>query len=256
MGLMQPSPATQFANLAEAYSKSKGHANPEVLAMLVALIEPNPADRLLDVATGPGHVALAFAPHVASVVAQDLTPSMLEFVEAESVRRGLSNVSTLLGSAESLAKEDASFDIVTTRLGAHHFPDVPAALREFFRVLRPGGKLMVYDTTVPEDAELDAEINRIEILRDPSHVRNYRASEWRSMIESTGFAVSHEDVAWFGNGEEMEIESWMERIRTPQENRPLVRAAFEQASPALQSALRIVDGKRFQLQRVLIVARK
>ena len=253
---MQPSPATQFANLAGAYAKSKGHANPEVLAMLVELIEPKPDDRLVDVATGPGHVALAFAPHLASVVAQDLTPSMLDFVEAESIRRGLSNVTTLLGSAESLALEDASFDIVTTRLGAHHFPDVPSALREFFRVLRPGRKLMVYDTTVPEDPELDAEINRIETLRDPSHVRNYRPSEWQSMIETAGFTVIHQDVAWFGNGEEMEVESWMDRIRTPQENRPLVRAAFESASPALQAAMKMVDGKRFQLQRVLIVAQK
>ena len=224
--------------------------------MLVELIEPRLDARLLDVATGPGHVALAFAPHVASVVAQDLTPSMLEFVEAESVRRGLTNVTTLLGSAESLSAADQSFDIVTTRLGAHHFPDVPAALREFFRVLRPGGKVMVYDTTVPEDAELDSEINRIEILRDPSHVRNYRPSEWRTMIEAAGFTVTHQDVAWFGNGEEMEVESWMDRIRTPEENRPLVRAAFQSASPALQAAMRIVDGRRFQLQRVLFVGQK
>jgi ubiquinone/menaquinone biosynthesis C-methylase UbiE len=253
---MQPSPATQFANLAQAYAQSKGHANPEVLAMLVELVQPSPTDRLLDVATGSGHVALAFAPFVDAVVAQDLTPSMLAYVVEEAGRRGLSNVTTLLGSAEKLALEDASVDIVTTRLGAHHFPDVPAALRDFARVIRAGGKLMIYDTTVPEDDVLDAEINRLEVIRDPSHVRNYRASEWRSMVTTAGFEVAHEDVGWFGNGEEMEIESWMERIRTTDDNRILIREAFRNASPELVRALRIVDARRFQLPRVLLLAKR
>jgi ubiquinone/menaquinone biosynthesis C-methylase UbiE len=257
--MAQPNPPTaesQFANTAEAYAQSKGHANPQELAWLVELVGPSPTDVLLDVATGPGHVALAFAPKVARVVALDPTSTMLDYVRAEAARRGLENVTTVEGRAETTGLDDNSFDLLTTRLGAHHFLNIVGAIQEFHRVLRPGGRILVYDTTVPEDDSLDEQINHIEIRRDPSHIRNYRASEWRAMLEAAGFELTYEDVAWFGNGHEMDVESWMDRIRTPAENRPLVRAAFRDASPALQTALRIVDGERFQLPRVVIVARK
>ena len=59
------------------------------------------------------------------------------------------------------------------------------------RVLKPGGKLLIADTSVPADTELDRQINEIEILRDPSHVRNYNEQEWRTLIEQE--AQAHGD---------------------------------------------------------------
>src|SRR5690242_119976 len=82
----------QFGPAATAYGTSAGHGDPEQLAELVRLAEPRPTDLALDIATGAGHVALAFAPHVAHVVAYDLTPQMLEETERRAAARGLGNV--------------------------------------------------------------------------------------------------------------------------------------------------------------------
>jgi ubiquinone/menaquinone biosynthesis C-methylase UbiE len=67
----------QFGATAAAYSTSTGHGDRTALAALVALAAPRATDTVLDIATGAGHTALAFAPHVQRVVAYDLTEAML-----------------------------------------------------------------------------------------------------------------------------------------------------------------------------------
>ena len=172
---------SQFGPVAERYTTSRTHANPEELARFVALARPEPSDRVLDVATGAGHAALALAPHVSTVIAYDLTAAMLDEVNRNASRRGLHNVRTLQGAGECLPFEDASFEIVTVRIASHHFADIREAVREMSRVTKAAGRVVAVDTIVPEDDRLDEEINEIETLRDPSHVRNYRPSEWRAM---------------------------------------------------------------------------
>lgn len=80
----------QFGAAAEAYVQSAGHAQGRDLQQMVALSGATPASTVLDVATGGGHTALAFAPHVQEVVASDLTERMLEkareFVLAQDVQ--------------------------------------------------------------------------------------------------------------------------------------------------------------------------
>lgn len=229
--------AANFGPVAEKYATSPGHANKAALETLVELVAPTRTTEVLDIATGAGNVALAFAPHVARVVAFDLTPAMLEQTLKTAESRGLSNVEAVQGLAEELPFEDASFDVVTVRLAPHHYADIQKAVDEMARVTRPGGKVVIVDTTVPEDDTLDREINDIETLRDNSHVRNYRLSEWKAMAEKAGLTVSYEHVGPYTEGFKMEFEDWVERIRTPQPAVVELRQRFRNASPELAAAI-------------------
>ena len=113
----------QFGVAAADYAASAVHASGPSLARLLALV-PARADWVaLDVATGAGHTALAFAPLVARVIASDITDAMLRETEKLAAARGLANVETANGEAGKLPFADAGFDLVTCRLAAHHFPD-------------------------------------------------------------------------------------------------------------------------------------
>lgn len=240
--------AAQFSGKGKAYAASAGHAHAGALASLVDLVHPQGHERFLDVATGGGHLAHAFAPYVASTVAFDLVDDMLAQARRE-------RVAPVRGMAERLPFRDGSFDIVGCRLAAHHFADVGAFLRESRRVLKPGGRLLIADVTVPEDRDTAVEINRIETLRDPSHGRNLPVSEWRAKLEAAGFAVDHVGVAPFGGGLRMEFDDWTRRIGTPPENLAPLREAFYQADARLRDALRLKteDGITFELDEATIL---
>ena len=84
---------SQFSESAERYATSPVHASGDSLQALVDAMEPQSAWRVLDIATGAGHTALAFAPHVSEVVATDLTPRMLEVAQRLAGERDLTNLS-------------------------------------------------------------------------------------------------------------------------------------------------------------------
>jgi ubiquinone/menaquinone biosynthesis C-methylase UbiE len=251
---------SQFGAAAGAYTKSVGHSDPEMLKRVVELARPRLQDLALDIATGAGHTALALAPHVAQVVAYDLTPQMLEQVARNAAARGLANVVTRQGAAESLPFEDSAFDIVTVRQAPHHFADINAAIRELARVLKPGGRAVIVDSCAPEDEALDRAWNEIEKLRDPSHVRNYRPSQWRAMVERAGLRITSTGVDYYTEqGRAMNFDTWTERMRTPAEAIATLRTIFHQASPALRDALRIEvrgDSIGFCVPQVTIAADK
>lgn len=252
--------AAQFGPVAANYATSTGHNDPNVLSRLVALCRPGLEDQLLDVGTGAGNVALAFAPYVRHVVALDLTPQMIEETVRRAREAGYSNVEGIVGPAEKLPFPDASFQLVVCRLCAHHFSDVAAAVGEMNRVLAPGGKLMIMDSVAPEDDELDKEINAIEVLRDPSHVRNYRPSEWRAMLQANKLRVVHEDlIPYLEAGKPVQFETWVTRIRTPDANILELRSRFQNASAGLRKVMSLqISGKdiSFSIPQSLFVAVK
>jgi ubiquinone/menaquinone biosynthesis C-methylase UbiE len=252
----------QFGPVAEAYTVSVGHANPDALQLVVELAQPQPTDRALDVATGAGHTALALAPHVAEVIAYDLTLQMLEETAHNATERGLTNLQTRQGSAEELPFADNSFEIVTCRIAAHHFANIKQAVTEMARVTTSGGRVIVVDTTVPEDETLDREINYIEKRRDQSHVRNYRPSEWRTMFEEVGLKVTYLTQDQYTEQGRMNFINWTNRIRTSPEAVTELVGLFRKASPALQTALEIeIRGEKdedifFTLPKITIVGQK
>ena len=194
----------QYGSVGDAYVKSTGHATGGDLGRMVALSGATPEARMLDLVTGGGHVARAFAPHVGSVLATDLTPEMI-------------------ADAEDLPYDDASFDLVTCRIAPHHFPDVGAFVREVYRVLVPGGTFILVDSTVPE-GERGAFFNRFEKLRDPSHVRSLTIDEWKRLLEGAGFTVG--EVETFTKTHD--FADWTARSRTsPEDTAALARMLIE-----------------------------
>ena len=185
----------RYARFADGYVKSETHARGSDLDRLLAIVQPQPHWQALDIATGGGHTALKFAPHVAHVIASDLTPRMLEKARRFIVEdRGVDNVSFEQADAENLPFEDDRFDLVTCRIAPHHFPDAAAFLRQCARVLKPDGFLMLQDHALPADREAARLVEAFERLRDPSHNRAYTKDEWLAMVARAGFNVEHSEI--------------------------------------------------------------
>jgi SAM-dependent methyltransferase len=184
----------QFGPSATAYVTSAGHAAGEDLDTLLAWGRAGRPARVLDIATGGGHTALAFAAIARAVVAFDLTEPMLRAARELLRDRGATNVAFVAGDVEALPFRDAAFDAVTCRIAPHHFADVVAAIRQIHRALRPGGSFLVQDILGHDDAEAHAFITEVEKRRDPSHVRAYRAAEWKAFLRATGLTVMDEAV--------------------------------------------------------------
>ena len=178
-----------FGERAARYTTSAAHTDAEVLARVVALAAPRPDWRALDIATGTGHTAFAIAGHVRTVVGTDLTPEMLQEAVRLRAARGTSNVVFLLADVHSLPCPSETFQLITCRRAAHHFSDIRRALRETARVIRPGGRLVIDDRSVLEDDFVDNCMNQLDRHHDPSHVRQYRPSEWQDLLQAQGFHV-------------------------------------------------------------------
>lgn len=152
----------QFGANADKYATSAVHARGESLARLVELTHPQPDWLVLDVSTGAGHTALAFAPRVVRVIAVDLTPEMLETARRLANERGITNIEFKPADAHALPFDDNTFDLVTNRIALHHYTDARQAIAEMARVLKPNGILGFTDNTVPPNKQLGGYINHFE----------------------------------------------------------------------------------------------
>jgi SAM-dependent methyltransferase len=202
----------QYTAHGAKYATSKPHAEGYSLARAVELVQPQAHWRALDIATGAGHFALAFAPHVAHLIATDLTPKMLSVAAELAEARGVTNMDYQEADAQNLPFPADEFDLVLCRIAPHHFPDVAQFVAECARVLRGGGVFVLVDNVVPEGPAGDF-VNAFERRRDPSHARALSRNEWRAMLEGAGFHVVHEET-W---GKRMEFQPWAERMGAPAE---------------------------------------
>lgn len=218
----------QFGAAAQGYVSASIFAQGDDLQRLVALAQPNGDERVLDIATGGGHTALAFAPHVSEVIATDLTAPMLQAAEAHARERGVSNVRFQWADAEDLPFPDASFDLVTTRIAPHHFPNPQRYVNEVARVLRPGGRFLLNDSMVPDDPELDAFMNRFEQWRDPSHVRAHTCTTWYAWVEQAGLIIDYREPLSFKS---LDFAQWTARMNMPDADRAALEAWLIAAPP-------------------------
>jgi ubiquinone/menaquinone biosynthesis C-methylase UbiE len=256
----------QFGANAAAYATSTVHAKGASLARLVELVQPKGDWAALDIATGAGHTALAFAPHVASVIASDLTPEMLVESAKLAAAKGYTNMTTALADAEHLPFPDASFDLVMSRIAPHHFPDIPAFLRESRRVLKPGGTFALVDNVAPDEnttpgfaagdlAAADNAYNGFEKKRDPSHGRALTTAEWVRAISDAGLKLTHTEHA----AKAMDFATWCKTMKVPQDTVAELRTVLTGASGALAAFLKPTissDTIGFTLDELIAIAKK
>jgi SAM-dependent methyltransferase len=178
-----------WSQRADAFRESPTHREGPDLDLMVEWCEPGPDVKVLDVATGGGHVARRLREEGCTVVTVDPAPGMKADVVAP---------------AEHLPFEDGSFDVVTCRIAAHHFPDIAAAVVEMARV---SNRLLV----IEDNLFRGEHVEEAERLRDPTHIRCYSEDEWKELVTGAGFEV--EQVEHFDRRQS--IDAWLERVDTP-----------------------------------------
>ncbi len=245
----------QFGASAEGYATSDIHAKGESLGILLELVKPQPDWLALDVATGAGHTALLFAPHLAHVIASDLTEAMLRKTAELAAARNLTNLETKAADAEELPFDDALFDLVTCRLAFHHFPNPRQALSEFARVLKPGGTLGFTDNITVPDKQAAGYYNAYEKLRDPSHNWVYPLVRLQAMFEKAGLQVEASRQL----SKEFEFHKWADRQHVSDADKEKLLEMMRHIPEALNPlfAPRWADGTMyFSLWETVIFAKK
>ena len=229
----------QFTRQAVPFSTASAIKDEAALRLIVEFSGAGPDDTVLDVACGGGLVVCAFAKTVCHATGIDLTPAMLEQARKNQAAQGLTNITWKQGDVLPLPLPDASFSIVTSRFAFHHFLDPLAVLKEMKRVAKPGGKVMVVDSA-PAPDRADA-FNRVEKLRDPSHVRAMPVDEHKSLYAKAGLPEPR--LTWYRL--ESEMEALIARSFPNPGDDDKIRALFRAslADDALGIQTRLVDGK-------------
>ncbi|HKQ19565.1 MAG TPA: methyltransferase domain-containing protein [Candidatus Eisenbacteria bacterium] len=242
----------RFGTYAENYVRSPDHVESESRDRLLVLTSPQPEWRVLDIATGGGHTALGFAPHVREVVATDITKPMLEAAERHIRASGITNVRFQEADAMALPFEDASFDLVTCRVAPHHFPDCARFVRESARVARPGGIVAVIDNVVPDDPGAAKFINALEKLRDPSHNWAYTEREWVAFFREAGLRVDRVE----GFRKARDFDGWTATMGVEGELKERLRKMLLGAAGVARQSLAPEEARgrlHFVLQEVLLI---
>lgn len=227
----------RFGDVAANYRLSEVHAAGPDLDLMLAAAQVAAEARVLDAGCGAGHTAMAFAAVARQVIACDFTPAMLAQTAMLARERGAANIRPQLADVECLPFADDSFDLVATRYSAHHWLKPKRALDEFKRLLKPGGVLLLSDIMASEDYAQDTFLQAIELLRDPSHVRDYRISEWVAMLAAVGFRS--EVLLTFDLT--LHFATWIRRMRTPGRNVEMIKTLFAGASADIQRAFRLPE---------------
>ncbi len=175
--------------IAEAYARHPLVKRPRLRERFARFASVKPGDSVLDVLTGPGYNAFAFARRAANVSATDSRPLLLEIARRELARRRLANVVLAEADPEDLPFADNSFDIVTCAGAVHHFGTPQAAFAEMARVCAPGGHVAIEDVIASEQAVRARYYNRIERLRDRTHQRILSLSDIVHGLGNAGLLV-------------------------------------------------------------------
>jgi SAM-dependent methyltransferase len=209
-----------WSQRADAFRESATHREGPDLDLLVEWCEPGHDVKVLDVATGGGHVARRLREEGATVITVDPAPGMRPDV---------------VSTAEELPFADGSFDVVTCRIAAHHFTDIREAIAEMARVTQ--GLVVIEDNVFVDD-----DVEAAERLRDPTHVRCYSEDEWKKMLTEAGLEV--EQLMHFER--RPNVDGWLARVDTPPDDARRIRELLVEH----------IDDGFLTLDTIVVAARK
>ena len=242
----------QFGAHAANYVASAAHAAGESLDCLREWMAARHPNRLLDIATGGGHAALALGSACPQVLATDITFPMLLAARSFLHEHGAQATTFVLHNAAQLPFTDACFDAVTCRLAAHHFAAPGQFVSESVRCLRTNGCLAVIDNVAPDNFAAAALVNAFEKLRDPSHGRHQTAADWHAMFAANRLRVAlHQPYR-----KALNFADYCTRMSVPAHTRTQLSALLAQAPAAVHSYFnpRTINGALwFDLHEILII---
>ena len=243
----------QFDPQSRRYLASRVHAAGPDLAWVENWLQnyQGPVAAAIDVGSGPGHLSFRLAQRFEEVTALDPSASMLRTLAEEATRRGTTGIATRVARAEALPFPDHSVDVVATRFSAHHWLDVPRALQECRRVLRPGGYLLVLDLLGDDSPLVDTHLQALELIRDPSHVRDYTTAEWSRHLCSAGFRTEQYE-SW---PLRLEFQPWVERMAVAPDLVELLRKLMARAPEEVRTQLRFEADGSFGVRTGLFLAK-
>ncbi|MFM2244087.1 MAG: hypothetical protein RL071_161 [Pseudomonadota bacterium] len=230
---VDPEVLAHFTARAAHYDRSSAWCTDDELgARTVALADAAPDHVLLDVACGTGLVARRFKGQVAQVIGVDLTPAM--YAQAAPHLDQF-----LAGPGEALPLPDQSVDRVTCRQGVQ-FMDDAAAAAEMFRVLRPGGKVLLIHLCAYGEED-KAEYFEVLRLRNPARRNFYLRGDLASLLRGAGFV----DVAVHDAIVDEDVDVWSDNKAIDEGRREAIRAVYRSASPAFAAlhGVRIEGGQ-------------
>jgi len=213
-----------FTTQAQAFASNPWVTDEDRIRRLVAAAHLTGSERVLDIATGPGYIAEAFAGAAREVVGVDLTEAMLAIGKQRTKERGISNISFRAADAQNLPFANGDFDVVVCRLALHHLLKPLEVFGEMARVCRAGGTVVVEDIYASEHPERAAYQDRWEILRDPSHVRTLALSELLQLFRDVGLETESVTTA---DDLTPEVERWLATTKTPPERASEIRRLLE-----------------------------
>jgi ubiquinone/menaquinone biosynthesis C-methylase UbiE len=245
----------QFAAHAARYVTSSAHKSGYSLDRLVEMAAAEPGQRVLDIATGGGHTALALARRGAWTVAGDLTLPMLHAAR-QHIRAQAPDGSVCYAQldAERLPFPAHTFAVVTCRIAPHHFPNVAEFVRECARVTGPGGVVAVVDQLSPDEPKAARYVNAFERLRDPSHAWAYNEVEWRGFFAGAGLEIRHFEAF----DTRHDLTPWAERMGCDPTTITRLRALLVQAPAPIAAWMKptFAADATFVIRQFLLVGRK
>jgi len=184
----------RFTLTAEVFGEYAVAERAREAELLAKFLDLRGDEKAVDLACGPGTLALRFARHLRWICGLDLTPAILKRARASAAAEKLRNLSFVIGDAQALPFADGSLDVAITSYSLHHMSDAARVIGEMARVVRRGGRVGVIDIRVLEDRAAAELNNRIERMRDSSHTRTLKRSEYDKIFASHGLRVAKSQI--------------------------------------------------------------
>jgi SAM-dependent methyltransferase len=212
-----------FTTQATAFAANPWITDEQLLQRLVAAAHLYGSERVLDVATGPGYVAEAFARAAREVIGVDLTEAMLSIATERTRQRGIRNIPFRVADVRNLPLDREQFDVVVCRLAVHHFEHPAQVLAEMVRVCRTFGTVLIEDIFASVHPDRAAYQDRFESLRDPSHVRALPLTALLNLFRDADLEID----AITMNDRAPEVDRWFATSQTPPDRAAEVRRLLE-----------------------------